>query len=67
MTRANIAAFKSRTLALIDTLHLSPGEVVELGLQLAASHSAKAGLDRQGLQALLDDGLARLSVEGGAS
>lgn len=47
MTQAHIAVFKSKTLALIDTLHLSPQEVIGLGLSLAASYAVTAGVSRE--------------------
>ena len=47
MSQAHIAVFKSKTLALIDVLHLSPEEVIGLGLSLAASYAVTAGIGRE--------------------
>lgn len=52
MTRANIAAFKAKTVALIDTLRLTNEEVVGLGLTLATSYGAH--LPRHVLRQMLD-------------
>ncbi len=52
MTRANIAAFKAKTVALIDVLKLTSEEVVGLGLTLAASYGAH--LPRHVLRQMLD-------------
>jgi hypothetical protein len=49
MRQALIAAFKSKTLALIDTLHLKHNEVVGLALSLAASYALIGGISRQHL------------------
>jgi hypothetical protein len=46
MSQAHIAAFKSQTLALIETLRLKPSEVVGLGLTLAASYALGHGISR---------------------
>lgn len=40
---AHYPAFKSQTLALIDQLHLTPEEVIGLGLSLAASYTVTHG------------------------
>ena len=47
MSQAHIAAFKSKTLALIDTLHLTAPEVIGLGLSLAASYAVTAGVSQE--------------------
>ena len=54
MSTARIAAFKSKTLALIDTLHFTPDEVVGLGLTLAVAHALPAGIGAAALHAALD-------------
>ena len=55
MTQAHIAAFKSKTLALIDTLHLTASEVIGLGLSLAASYAVTAGVSREATATALAD------------
>ena len=55
MTQAHIAAFKSKTLALIDTLHLTAPEVIGLGLSLAASYAVTAGISRDATATALTD------------
>ena len=62
MNRANIAAFKSKTVALIDTLHLTDDEVIGLALTLAASYGK--GLARSQLRDMLE--LDEAAVEGHA-
>lgn len=54
MTRATFAIFRSKSLALADTLHLTADELVHASLLLAMSQAEKAGLDRQALHDLLD-------------
>ena len=58
MTRANCAAFKSKTLALIDELHLSPEEVVGLGLSLAASFAVAKGITQGAVAEALTESFA---------
>ena len=67
MSRAMIAVAKSKMAALLDGLHLDENEVVSVGLDLAIHHGRKAGLDRCGLHAMLDDALAAVAVEGGTA
>jgi hypothetical protein len=64
MTRALLAAARSKTIGLIDRLNLEPNEAVHLGIGVAIDYALKAGLDRRGLHALLDDRLATRMVEG---
>lgn len=52
MTRANLMVFKSKTAALIDTLHLTANEVVGLALSMAAEYGKH--LNRHELHAMLD-------------
>ena len=61
--RANIAVFKSKTLALIDTLKLEPGDVVGLGLTLAVSYAITSGIRPDALHAMLDQSLADASAD----
>ena len=58
MNRANIAIFKSKTVALIDTLHLTDDEVIGLALTLAASYGK--GLARTQLRDMLDASINQL-------
>ena len=68
MSRTNIPVFKSKTVALIDTLHLTDNEVIGLALTLAASYGK--GLARTQLHDMLDasinhlDEAAAAAVEG---
>jgi hypothetical protein len=55
MTQAHIAVFKSKTLALIDTLHFTPSEVVGLGLSLAASYALTSGISRSAVAEALEE------------
>jgi hypothetical protein len=64
MSRANLAVFRSKALALANSLHLSAGDVVDLTLRLAVEHAAKAGIDRKGLHSLIDDNAAKAAIEG---
>lgn len=64
MSNALVAAFKSQARSLIDKCHLDHDEVVRASLALALDHAPRAGLDRRGLIAMLDDALAARAVEG---
>lgn len=64
MTRANFAAFMSRSRGLVDTLHLTPTEVIDLALRLAIEQSDKAGLDAASLHDRIGGLLAAHAVEG---
>ena len=57
MSQAHIAAFKSKTLALIDTLHLTDSEVVGLSLSLAVAYAVADGISRADLARALDETL----------
>ena len=52
MSRANLSVFRSKVLALVDTLKLTGDEVVGFGLTLAASYGAH--LPRHALRQMLD-------------
>ena len=54
---AHVAAFKSQTAELIDRLHLTPKEVVGLGLALAASHGLGAAIPRAFLVEALEESI----------
>ncbi|MBK8085036.1 MAG: hypothetical protein IPK28_15100 [Devosia sp.] len=43
MNRASHAVFRSKALAICDTLHMPPDEVVSAAFRLAIDHAAKAG------------------------
>ena len=62
MTKANMAVFKAKVSALIQTLHLSREEVLALVLGVAASNAAT--LSRLQLHGMLD---AALSESGGSA
>lgn len=64
MTRANRAVFRSKSVALVDTLHMPATEVVEAHIRLAVEFAGKANVDRAAIHALLDDALAVTAVEG---
>ena len=55
MTKANMAAFKAKVAALIDTLHLSRDEVQTLALGIAAAHAGT--LSRLQMHGMLDAAL----------
>ena len=55
MSQAHHAAFKAKTLALIDTLHLTDGEVVGLSLSLAVAYAVAGGISRADLARALDE------------
>ena len=60
------AAFRSKTLGLIDTLKLTPEEVIGLALTLSAAFGAK--LQRQQLHAMLDAAIDEtVKNQGGAA
>lgn len=65
MNRANIAVYKSKTLALIDTLHLSDDEVIGLALSLAAAYGK--GKARAQLHDMLDASLNQLDEAAAAT
>lgn len=63
--RAHHAAFRSKTLGLIDTLKLTPEEVVGLALTLSAAFGAQ--LHRQQLHVMLDAAINEtVKAQGGA-
>lgn len=64
MNRASHAVFRSKALAVCDTLRMPPDEVVAAALRFAVDHAARAGIDRSGLHASIDDMLAARGVEG---
>lgn len=61
MTRALMAVFRSRSIGLISTLHLSPAEVVVVALRLAVDHAEKGGINTAALTAALGDAIAPTS------
>lgn len=64
MNPAARAAFRSKSLALADTLRLAPADLSQAAIRLAVEASAKAGMDAGALRALLDETLAAAAVEG---
>lgn len=55
MTRAMVAAGKAQIAALVVRLRLEPDEVARIGASLLHDAGRRAGLDRRGLHAVLDD------------
>lgn len=66
MNPANPAVFRAKSVALAETLLMEAAEVVLAAIRLAVEHAPKAGIDRQGMHSLLDDGLGRSAIEGEA-
>lgn len=61
---ASIAAFRSKTLALVDALHLAPADVVKVTMRLAVEQAARGGTKPAALHSTLGDLLAAHAVEG---
>jgi hypothetical protein len=66
MNPANRAVFRAKSVGLAETLRMEAAEVVSAAIRLAVEYGPKAGIDRQGMHSLLDDGLARSAIEGSA-
>lgn len=64
MTRALVAVAKSQVASMADRLHLPDNGLVHLGVALVVNHGRRAGIDRRGVHAILDDAMAFAAVEG---
>jgi hypothetical protein len=65
MTRAMAAVFKARISNVISELRLEPDEVARVGADLLVFHGRRAGLDRRGLHALVEDQIEANAVDEG--
>ena len=54
---AHVAVFKAQVSELVDRLHLTPKEVIGVGLALAASHGLAAGIPRPRIIDALNESL----------
>ncbi len=61
---ASIAVFRSKALALVDTLHLAPADVVTVTLRLAVEQAVRGNIKPAALCSTLGDLLAVHAVEG---
>jgi hypothetical protein len=59
VSAAGVAAFKAQSAALIDRHHLTPPEVVGLGLSMAASYALTNGISQAAVRQALEDSFAR--------
>lgn len=64
---AIIVRFKMKTLSLIDTMGLQPGDVVALGTTLAVAFGSQVGLSRDQLHDLLDASIIKAPTIPGAA
>jgi hypothetical protein len=60
MSRAMVAVAKSHLSALVEKLHLEPDEVARIGAGIVVDYGRRAGLDRRGIVALVEDAEAGL-------
>ena len=65
MTRAMIAVAKSQIGNIVDKLKLDPDEIARVAAGVLFNAGRKAGLDRRGLHALLDDAIDAGAVDDG--
>ena len=59
MSAAGVAAFKAQSAALIDRHHLSPPEVVGLGLSMAASYALTNAISLEVVRRALEESFQR--------
>lgn len=65
MTRAMVAVAKSQIGNIVEKLKLEPDEIARVGASILFDAGRKAGLDRRGLHALLDDAVDAGAIDDG--